>query len=270
LIPFYYIGILQFNWFTDGLDIILVTVLLYQLFKIVRKTNAVNIFAGILAIYLLWIIVDSLGMKMLSKTIGQFIDVGVIALIIVFQQEIRKFLVVLGRRSSHFTSSNKWINKLLQKKDNHIKATPEEIKNIASSCYEMSKTLTGAIIIIRKKDNLAFYEETGEEIDAKVTTSILNSIFYKNSPLHDGAVIVEKGRVVAARCVLPVTEKEDFPIELGMRHRAGVGITEQTDAIAIMVSEQSGSVSISKNGVLYPKLDLPKFINKLEELSLEN
>lgn len=261
-----YIGAIQFDWFTDGLDILLVAVLLYQLFKIVRKTNAVNIFAGILAIYVLWLIVDSLGMKMLSKTIGQFIDVGVIALIIVFQQEIRKFLVVLGKRGSLFRSQNKWLKKLMQKKTDNASSTSEEIKQIASACYEMSKTLTGAIIVIKRDDSLAFYEETGEEIDAKVTESILGSIFYKNSPLHDGAIIIDNGRVIASRCVLPVTEREDFPFELGMRHRAGVGITEHTDAISIMVSEQSGSVSIAKNGVLYHNLDLPKFIQKLEEL----
>lgn len=261
-----YISAIQFNWFTDGLDILLVSILLYQLFKIVRRTNAVNIFAGIIAIYVLWLVVDSLGMKMLSKIIGQFIDVGVIALIIVFQQEIRKFLLVLGKRGSFMANRNKWLKKLLKKNNDQKSSTPEEIKAIASACFDMASTLTGAIIIVKQDDSLVFYEETGESIDAKVTESILGSIFYKNSPLHDGAIIVSNRRIVAARCVLPVTEKEDFPIELGMRHRAGVGISEQTDAVAIMVSEQSGTVSIAKNGVLHHNLDLPKFIQKLEEL----
>ena len=267
---FLYIGAITFNWFTDGLDILLVAVLLYQLYKIVKKTNAVNIFSGILAIYILWMLVDSLGMNMLSKTIGQFIDVGVIALIIVFQQEIRKFLVVLGKRGSLFTSDNIILKWLFQKKETDEDKVKINISSITKACFQMSKTFTGAIIVIKQKDSLTLIQETGEPVDAKMSESMLHSIFYKNSPLHDGAILVENNQIVAARCVLPVTEREDFPFELGMRHRAGVGVSEQNDSVVVMVSEQSGSVSIAKNGVLYHNLDENAFLTKLNNLLSRN
>lgn len=266
MITNFYIGAISFSWFTDGLDILLVAILLYQLYRIVKRTNAVNIFTGILAIYILWMLVDSLGMKMLSKTIGQFIDVGVIALIIVFQQEIRKFLVVLGKRGSLFTSDNVLLKWLFSRKDSQPELIKTNITSITKACFQMSKTYTGAIIVIKQKDNLSLIQETGEPVDAKLSESMLHSIFYKNSPLHDGAILVDNNQIVAARCVLPVTEREDFPFELGMRHRAGVGISEESDAIVIMVSEQSGSVSIAKNGVLHHKLDENSFLTKLNSL----
>lgn len=263
---FFYIGSITFNWFTDGLDILLVAILLYQLYRIVKKTNAVNIFSGILAIYILWMLVDSLGMNMLSKTIGQFIDVGVIALIIVFQQEIRKFLVVLGKRGTLFSGNNILLKWLLNKKSQETDQVKINITSITKACFQMSKTLTGAIIVIKQKDSLSLIQQTGEPVDARLTESMLNSIFYKNSPLHDGAILVDANQIIAARCVLPVTEREDFPFELGMRHRAGVGISEQSDALVVMVSEQSGSVSIAKNGILYHKLDENTFLTKLNNL----
>lgn len=257
---------ISYHWMLDTLDIFIVAIFLYQLYKLVRKSNVLYIFIGILFIYFIWLFVDNLGMKMLSKTLGQFMDVGVIALIIVFQQEIRKFLVVLGRRSSRFTTGNSFLTKLLFRPKRNDKKLSPHIQTIANACFEMGRTLTGAIIIIKRNNELTFYAETGETLDASISGGLLNSIFYKNSPLHDGAIIIDGNRIVAARCILPVTDKEEFPIELGMRHRAAVGISEQTDAIAIVVSEQSGAVSISANGKLFQDLNKSQFIERLQSL----
>lgn len=258
---------ISFHWMFDTLDILIVAIFLYQLYKLVRKSNVLYIFIGILSIYFIWLFVDNLGMKMLSKTLGQFMDVGVIALIIVFQQEIRKFLVVLGRKSSRFTTSNPFFAKLLHSKNKGLeKKLGPHIHTIANACFEMGRTLTGAIIIIKRNNQLNFYAETGEALNATISGSLITSIFYKNSPLHDGAIIIEGNKIVAARCVLPVTDKEEFPIELGMRHRAAVGISEQTDAIAIIVSEQSGNVSISANGKLFLDLNKSQFIERMQKL----
>ena len=251
---------LSFRWI-DAIDVLLVAVLLFQLYKIVRGTTAVNIFIGIVSIYFFWLVVKALNMQLLSTILGQFIGVGVIALIIVFQEELRKFLLLIGTNgiiNKNYFSKN-WFKMSFEAKVSESL----DINSIAKACKNMSDSKTGAIIVISNKTDLGFYSNTGDKINAKVSLRLLESIFYKNSPLHDGAVVIVGNTIHSARCVLPVSENNEFPSNLGMRHRAAVGITEVTDAFAIAVSEQTGEIAFSKDGSLMQHLtadDLRKIL----------
>ncbi len=246
--------------FLDVLDILLVAILIYQLYKLVKGTVAINIFIGVFAVYLFWQLVKALQMELLSEILGQFIGVGVIALIIVFQQELRKFLLVIGTTSLKNRSGFLGNLNLFKRKETES----VDYEAVIKACFEMSKTLTGAIVVITRKSELGFYAQTGDLLDAKLSERLLRSIFYKNSPLHDGAVIISGENIVAARAILPVTEQTDIPAHLGMRHRAAIGITEKTDAIAIVVSEQNGNVSYAVSGKLSLRLDEEKLTNLLK------
>ena len=244
----------------DIIDILLVAILLFQLYKLIKGTVAIKIFVGILAIYLLWKIVEVLQMKLLSEILGQFIGVGVIAVIIVFQQELRKFLIMIGNTkffSKEGIMKFKWVNE-----ENTVKVN---INAIVNACQQMASSKTGAIIIITKENSLSSYIDTGELIQAKSSSSLIQNIFFKNSPMHDGAVIITGDIVMAARCILPVIENEAFPSHLGMRHRAAAGITENTDCLAIIVSEERGKISIAKKGELEIDLSSEQLKDTLEE-----
>lgn len=233
---------LNFDWI-DLIDILLVAILLYQLYRLVQGTVAMNIFLGILAIYFLWKIVQALKMDVLSELLGQFINVGIIALLIVFQPELRRFLLFIG--TPEILDRLSFGKRFFKTKK---KLHSSDINSIVRACKEMSNTRTGALIVFATGSELNFYVKTGEQLDARISAKMLESIFYKNSPLHDGAVIISNGRIRAARCVLPITEREDFPAHLGMRHRAAAGITENSDAVAVIVSEQTGEISFAKEG----------------------
>ena len=231
----------------------------------VKGTAAVNVFVGLTLIYIVYIIVRAFELKLLGTILGRFINVGVIAVMVVFQQEIRKFLLYIG--SNEFLKNKSW--KTLFSFSNPESAIRGKFllhaDAIINACFVMSESKTGALIIISKKSDLVFYVNTGEIVDSALTDKMLENIFYKNSPMHDGAVIIKDNRIVAARCVLPVTEKENFPSNFGMRHRAAVGITETTDAIAITVSEQTGAVSLTVNGEINSNLTKEKLRYLIEK-----
>lgn len=228
----------------DVIDVLLVALLFYQLYILIRGTGAINIFLGILSIYLLWWLVRIFEMELLTAILGQFIAVGVLALIIVFQPEIRKFLLVIGKRS-FIKPGSRELFKGLWSIDNY---TDLNIPPIVNALESFSESRTGALIVITNESELESFLETGQKLDAIISEQILGSIFYKNSPLHDGAVIISNNRIRAARCVLPVSEAKRFPVSLGLRHRAALGVSEQSDAVALVVSEQSGKISWCKNG----------------------
>lgn len=238
---------IHIHWI-DIVDILLVALLFYQLYYLVKGTVAVNILLGILLFYLLWLAVKALNMQLFGSILGKFIDVGFIALLIVFQQELRRFLLFIG--TSDLFTKGKLGKGIFDFKWKVSSAEDLDVNAIVKACKNMSDSKTGAIIILSRNNELKFYANTGDAIDAKVSVRMLESIFFKNSPLHDGAVIISGNIIVAARCVLPVTENVDFPAHLGMRHRAAVGITENTDALAIVVSEQTGEISWSQAGEL--------------------
>ncbi|MFT6715910.1 MAG: diadenylate cyclase [Saprospiraceae bacterium] len=244
--------------FKDAIDIFLVSVLLYQLYRLLRGTVAVNIFIGVIVIYFIGLMVNAMEMKLLGTIIKQFIGVGGIALIILFQQEIRKFLIFMGMKSWN-NPQVRMFQKWFPLTKNSSKATLN-INALVQAIFSMAKTKTGALIILSNNTDLSFHVATGDKLDANLSARMLESIFFKNSPLHDGAVIIAKNKIIAARCVLPVTEKEDFPGHLGMRHRAATGITEVADCIALVVSEETGTVSYVKNGVIKANLDQAELI----------
>lgn len=249
---------------TDVIDIILVAILLYVAYSLVKGTSAITIFIGLALIYVAYIVIKAFDLKLLSSIIGKFVNVGVIAIMIVFQQEIRKFLLYIG--SNDFIRKQN-LKSLLKLKFNSTQSSEIylDIEAVANACFAMSITKTGALIIVSRKSDLKFYVNTGDSIDSALTSRMLENIFYKNSPLHDGAVIIENNRIIAARCVLPVTEKENFPAHYGMRHRAAVGITENTDSIAITVSEQTGAVSLTIAGDINANLSREKLVFLLEK-----
>ncbi len=241
--------------FTDVIDILMVAFLIYTIYKLVKGTAAINIFIGLVSIYLIWKLVGMLNMRMLDEILGQFISVGVIALIIVFQQEIRSFLLMLGRIGSDKSSKLRFLRKLQYQQD-------FDIDSIISSMENMSKELTGALIVIRRENELSEIILTGEEINGILSAPLLESIFYKNNPLHDGAVIISNNKILAARCVLPVTKRTDFPSDYGLRHRAAAGLSQNTDALCIIVSEQTGAYAYSDKGELFTKVSIDE-IQKL-------
>lgn len=249
---------------TDAIDIVLVAIIIYQLYKMVKGTAAVKVFIGLALIYIVWIIVRAFELKLLGSILARFINVGVIAVMVVFQQEIRKFLLYIG--SNEFIKNKNWTS--IFNLNNSVSASSKfilDVDAVINACFSMSESKTGALIIISRKSDLKFYVNTGELVDSALTDKMLENIFYKNSPMHDGAVIIKDNRIIAARCVLPVTEKQNFPSNFGMRHRAAVGLTETTDALAITVSEQTGTVSITVHGEINSNLNRDKLRYLLEK-----
>lgn len=245
----------------DVVDILLVAFLIYQLYNLTRGTVAIRIFVGIISIYLLWKLVTAFQMEMLGEILGQFMAVGVIALLIVFQQELRRFLLLIG--NTEFFKSNSRVGELVSKVFKNEEQNPTNVKAISNACARMASTKTGALIVVGRQSNPVFHTKNAEELDAKLSSRTLEAIFFKNSPLHDGAVVIYENRIKVTRAVLPVTEKADFPDELGMRHRSAVGITENTDAIAIIVSEQSGHISYALGGELFLNVGKEGLENRL-------
>lgn len=238
----------------DIVDIVLVAFLLYYLYNLVKGTVAINILIGIIIIYAIYIITRLLEMELLSKILGGFLGVGMFALIVVFQQEIRKFLLMVG--STNFNARRRVLQKLgiLAKNDNFT----TNIDAIMAACKRMSESKTGALIVIQRNNSLDFVKNTGDDgMNMEVNQPIIESIFFKNSPLHDGAIIIEDNKITATRVILPVSNDRKIPLRFGLRHRAAVGITEKTDAIGLVVSEENGQISYLRDGdfVLFEDLE---------------
>jgi len=251
---------LDVNWL-DIADVILVAILLYQIYKLIRGSIAVNIFLGILALYLVYLIVRAAQMELLTTILGQFMGVGVLAMIILFQPEIRKFLLLIGRTTDF---NRDGILKSLA----HIgQDYPDDfdIHQVIDALKTLKATHTGALIVFSRDIELKFYNETGEPLDAKVTKRLLLSIFNKNSPLHDGAVVIYKGRIKAARCVLPVSENDHLPPQFGMRHRSALGMSESTDTLVVAISEETGRLILARNGKYIRGLKLRQVEQKILE-----
>lgn len=253
------IGFLEVSW-VDFIDIALVSILLYQVYKLIRGSIAVNIFLGILALYLIYLIVSAAQMELLALILGQFMGVGVLAMIILFQPEIRKFLLVIGRgtefRENIFRSIANW---------RHTYHEDFNIQDIIEAVKTLKATRTGALIVFSRDVELKFYAETGDALDAQVSKRLLLSIFNKNSPLHDGAVIIHKGKIKAARCVLPVSENDHLPPHFGLRHRSAIGMTENTDTLVMIVSEETGRLVLARNGKYLRGLKLKQVEQKILE-----
>lgn len=231
----------------DVIDILLVAVIIYYIYKLIRGTQATSILAGVLVIYIAWVLVRAFNMELMTGILGSVVNVGLIAMIVIFQSEIRKFLQTLGTNSQQ-TGPLAIIYRLLNpsRRAKH-EVIDEIIDPIVAACGDMSSTLTGALIVIKQDGSLDDVMATGVKIDANIDPSLIRNIFFKNSPLHDGAMVVAGGRIAAAKCVLPST-KSAVPLHFGMRHRAAMGICEESDAIVVVVSEETGAISVAHKG----------------------
>lgn len=255
------IGFLEIG-FVDILDILFVSVLLYQVYKLMRGSVAIKIFLGFLILYLIYLVVRAAQMELVSIILGQFMGVGVLAVIILFQQEIRKFLLLLGR-TSILNDGNiiENVKAIWSGKEGYHKP---EVASLIDAARSLGRGNTGALMVLSKNSELKFYLDSGDRLDALVSKRLLISIFNKHSPLHDGAAIIQHNRILAARCILPVTERE-VPEQFGLRHRAAIGMSENTDTLVIVVSEETGQISTMKNGAVSHNLstqELRKAINE--------
>ena len=248
----------------DIIDVILVALLVYYIYKLIKGTAAISIFSGIIIIYVVWIIVSALNMSLLSAILGQILGVGVIAIIVLFQQEIRRFLLHLGTRYLSGRKSRNIMNFIFGKRQEVIPL--EALDEITQACRKMGETKTGALIVMGHSSSMEQIIETGDTIDARINRRLIENIFFKNSPLHDGAMVIRGGRIVAAQCILPVSHDLNIPRKLGLRHRSAMGVSEKSDAIAIIVSEETGSISVAQNGKFMLNLDA----HKLEQLLSAN
>jgi uncharacterized protein (TIGR00159 family) len=247
--------------FLDALDILLVAILIYYIYKLLKGTVAINIFLGIAFIFLIWKITQILKMEMLSNILGYLLSGGVIALIIVFQQEIRKFLLMIG--TTNVTSRTQFLKQLKFLKSEITLETDSD--TLLSACKKMSKTKTGALIVIERTNSLDFLIKTGDNMNAEINEVLLESIFYKNSPLHDGATIIRDNYVVATRVILPISDSINIPSRFGLRHRAAFGVSEKTDAVCLLVSEETGEISYIKDGSFELYADYNELLEKLKQ-----
>ncbi len=240
---FIHIGII------DIIDIFLVAMMLYYLYRVTRGTNAFSIILGVVMLYLMYVVVRALNMELLSGILGQFIGVGIIAVVVIFQPEIRRFLQMLGLQQ------NQRISRFFGGENNDDDL---DVDSLVKAGIDMGETKTGALIVLQQTSDLSLMAEGGIAVDAKVSPSLLENLFFKNSPLHDGAIIINRNRVVAARCILPSPQTQ-VPKSYGTRHRAAVGMSEVSDAIILVVSEETGALSIAQGGVIQRDIEPEKF-----------
>lgn len=250
----------------DIIDIVLVAFMLYYLYRIMKESGTINIFYGVLAFIIVWVLTSEiLEMRLLGSILDKFMSIGLLILVIIFQDQIKRFLVELG-------SQKRW--KFLTNLFHHKKDAAEDddrkwIMPIVYACMNMAKSKTGALIVIQQKISLENYEKTGDMIDAAINSRLIENIFFKNSPLHDGALIIAGNRIKAAGCILPVSHNTDIPRSLGLRHRSALGISQATDAAAIVVSEETGNISIAHRGKLTTRLSSTELEHRLSQLADE-
>lgn len=245
----------------DIVDIVLFAALIFYLYRLVKGTAAINIFIGMVIIYLIYEVTVFLKMEMLSRALGAFTGAGVVVLIVVFQQELRRFLLMLG--STKFTSKRRFLRQLRFFQED-TDSNSGIVDEIITACKRMSATKTGALIAIKRDGSLDFLKNSGDTMDIVVNAPIIQSIFYKNSTLHDGAMIIEDNKITATRVILPVSDNRKIPQRFGLRHRAALGLTERSNALAIIVSEETGQVSLVMDGAFESYEDMDDLADKLK------
>lgn len=246
----------------DIIDILIVALLLYYLYRLMKNSGSLSLFFGVLAFIVLWVIsFEIFDMRLTGTIVDKFMSIGLIVLVILFQDQIKRFLIDIGSRSrwKHFRRL------FLHEKDND--RDHSEVLNVVYACMAMSKSKTGALIVFQRKVPLMDYEKTGDEIDADINMRLIENIFFKNSPLHDGAMIIANHRIASVGCILPVSHDMNVPKELGLRHRAALGMSQVTDALCVIVSEETGSISVARDGSLKVKvsaMDLEHILSSAE------
>lgn len=234
----------------DAIDIFLVALLLFNIYRFMKESKTLSIFVGILVFIFIWLLVSQvLEMRLLGAILDKLISVGALAIIVLFKDEIRKFLNELGGHHRF-----KKILRLFRSSDKSKNSDHEKIMPIVLACINMARQKVGALIVIERNDSLSDIVATGDEIDASIQQRLIENIFFKNSPLHDGAMVISEGRIEAAGCILPVSHDMNIPRELGLRHRAALGMSQQSDAMCIIVSEETGRISAAVGGELKLRL----------------
>ena len=248
----------------DIIDILLVATLLYYIYKLMKESGTINIFYGVMAFIVVWIIASEVfAMRLIGTILDKFMSIGLLILVILFQDQIKRFLVELG-------SHRRW--RFLANLFHHHKPTDMAatawVMPVVYACMSMSKTKTGALIVIEQTIPLDNYEKTGDIIDANINTRLIENIFFKNSPLHDGALILAHGRLMSAGCILPVSHDSSLPRYMGLRHRSALGIAQATDAVAVVVSEETGNISIAHRGKLSTRLSSTELEHRLNAIAM--
>ena len=238
----------------DIVDIILVALLLYYIFCLMRESRSLNVFIGIMVFVVIWLFVSQvLEMRLLGSILDKLVSVGVLALIVLFQEEIRKFLYSLGAHQRVEA-----VMRIFGSRHSADLADKNSIMPVVMACMNMARQKVGALIVIERSAPLEDIVATGDRIDANITQRLIENIFFKNSPLHDGAMVIRKKRICAAGCILPVAHDLNIPKDLGLRHRAALGISQESDAIAIICSEESGRISVAMKGEFQLRLSAEK------------
>ena len=240
-------GFLQLS-IADILDILLLGLIIFFLFRWIRGSSAMSIFVAIVSLYVIRVLVSAFNMRLMTAIMDMVLDVGMLALIVIFQPEIRKFLIRLGNRYMNSTKGKAILDRITGKVNKKTLASSEAVNDLTEACRRMSEEKTGALIVIAHKNPLEEVISTGDRINAAIHRRLIMNLFFKNSPLHDGALVIAGGRIVAVRCTLPITENKNLPANYGMRHKAAIGITEESDADVVVVSEETGRISFVKGG----------------------
>ncbi|RRD59419.1 diadenylate cyclase CdaA [Tannerella forsythia] len=228
----------------DALDVLLVAFFTYQIYKLMKSSGTLTVFSGIVSVVIVWVLVSQvLEMRLMGAILDKFISVGFLVLVILFQDDIRRFLVALGSNRGW-----KFLAKIFSRKDTETEEQQKYIAPVVLACMNLARKKTGALIVIQREMDLSAYIHTGEIFTADVNTRLIENIFFKNSPLHDGAMIIVDGKIKAAGCILPVAQSLKLSKDMGLRHRSGVGMSKETDAIVIIVSEERGIISVAHNG----------------------
>lgn len=258
---------MDFFGIKDAFDILLVALLLFYLYRLMKESGVINIFYGVMAFIVVWVIASQmLEMRLTGTILDKFMNIGLLVLVILFQDQLKRFLVELGSQK-RWRFLRKWFNHQSKEID---EASHRWVMAIVRACMNMSKSKTGALIVIQQDVPLDNYESTGDEIDASINSRLIENIFFKNSPLHDGAMIIANNRIKAAGCILPVSHDTSIPRSLGLRHRSALGISQATDAIAIVVSEETGNISIAYKGNLNMRLSTTDLEQRLNRLVVES
>ena len=249
--------------FIDVIDVLMIALLVYELYRLLKGTNVIRIFWAVLILYIAWRIFDMLNMRFCSQILGGIMSIGLISLVIVFQPEIRKFLLFVGTKTQ--LSGDSIRKRLLFWRHNIQNSSTINFDPYVQACMHMSASKTGALIIFKRQNEVEELVNTGERINATTSAALLEALFFKNSPLHDGAVIVEGNQVLAARCILPVTSRIDIDPNLGLRHRSAIGVTEQLDVISVIVSEETGAISYALSGDIHHNVTPVQLRHALEQ-----
>lgn len=249
----------------DLIDVLIIGILLFYLYRLMKKSGTLSLFYGVLAFIVVWVLASQIfDMRLTGTILDKFMSIGLIVLVVLFQEQIKRFLIDIGSRS-HL----RHIGKLFHHNKTESHKDHAKVMAIVYACMSMSRSKTGALIVIQRKVPLTDYELTGDYINADVNARLIENIFFKNSPLHDGAMIIADGKIKAAGCILPVSHDMDIPKNLGLRHRAALGMSQSTDALCIIVSEETGNISIASDGKISVKVTAPELENALSS-ALEN